>query len=133
LANPTRSPDDPAGLDYLYKARKLGSQEPASESSSSETTSRFDASLQAYAYMRVLDEIRRQTDGAPSVRLSEVGQKVEMGPESLVPVAQRLREAGLVEVVEERWGDDAVRLSDRGRAVVDEGRDQELVALLGIS
>jgi hypothetical protein len=130
-----RQTGDRSGLDYLYKARKLGTNPPQSDapaSSSSSTTADFDAGLKAYAYMRVLDSIRNQTQAASSVRLSTVGDDVGMGAESLVPVAQRLQEAGLVEVVEPRWGDDSVALTDRGRALLEEGRDRDLVGLLGL-
>lgn len=120
-----------SGLDYLYKARKIGSQEAPAPPSPSQATSDFDASLRAYAYMRVLDAVRSLTRDAASVRLSEVGSRVEMGPAALVPISQRLHEVGLLEIVEPRWADDSVALTDRGRTVVDEGRDQDLVDLLG--
>lgn len=128
-----RGEGDRSGLDYLYKTRKLGPQQAQSQSSGSSATTDFDASIRAYAYMRVLDSIRRSTDARDSVRLSEIGKEVEMGAEALVPLAQRLQEAGLVEVVEPAWGDDAVALTERGRTVVDEGRDQELVRLLALA
>ena len=127
-----RNSGDPSGLDYLYKTRKLGSQQGPGQAPASSSSGNVDASIRAYPYMRVLDAIRKATETEKSVRLSEVGKEVEMGAETLVPLSQRLAEVGLVEVVEPAWGDDGVTLTLRGRTVVDEGRDQELAQLLGL-
>jgi DNA-binding MarR family transcriptional regulator len=123
---------DPSGLDYLYKTRKIGSQQDPSQSSAPSATSNADASIRAYPFMRVLDSIRKATETTDRVRLSEVGKDVEMTAETLVPLSQRLVETGLVQVVEPIWGDDAVALTDRGRDVLERGRDQELAQLLGL-
>jgi hypothetical protein len=127
-----RNTGDASGLDYLYKTRKLGSQQDPSQSSSSSATSNADASIRAYPFMRVLDSIRKATETTDRVRLSEVGKDVDMGAETLVPLSQRLVETGLIQVVEPAWGDDAVALTDRGRTLLDRGRDQELAELLGL-
>jgi hypothetical protein len=127
-----RNTGDASGLDYLYKTKKIGSQQEPSQSSASSATSNVDASIRVYPFMRVLDSIRKATETTDRVRLSEVGKDVEMGAETLVPLSQRLVETGLVQVVEPAWGDDAVALTDRGRTVLERGRDQELAELLGL-
>jgi hypothetical protein len=127
-----RNTGDASGLDYLYKTNKIGSQQEPSPSSGSSATSNVDASIRVYPFMRVLDSIRKATETTDRVRLSEVGKDVEMTADTLVPLSQRLVETGLIQVVEPAWGDDAVALTDRGRTVLDRGRDQELAQLLGL-
>src|SRR2546426_10352064 len=91
-----------------------------------------DVSIRAYAPKRILQVVRdldQATEGN-GVWLEQVADAAQMDEEILLPLARRLEDAGLLDVVERKWANDLVKLGKTGAEVLAKSDDSELVRLL---
>jgi hypothetical protein len=123
-----RDMSERAGLEYLYQAGKVRRSEEEHDQPGAPVIG-----VQAYVPKRVLQAInsREESTGKKGVRLKEIAKDADMGPELLIPMASRLRDAQLVVVLEEEWGNDLVSLSPMGKQLLEKSDDEELVRLVG--
>jgi hypothetical protein len=125
---PQRGIREKIGLDYL-----LGPPEPSSEGSAAPppTTRRADASILAYAPRRILQVIK-DLDTGSGVWLEKVADEAQMNDEVLLPLARRMEDTGLLEVLDQKFANDLVKIGKAGEEFLGTSNDRELVQLLGL-
>ncbi|HEY7280397.1 MAG TPA: hypothetical protein VID47_02280 [Actinomycetota bacterium] len=131
---------DQGGLEYLVKAGKLpniGDDRSQEQSASSSSAPADDRNLQAFAAPTVLTAVRDIESGRPAgtgAQLSEVAEQIGMGADVLIPLARRLTEAGMLQVIESTaFGDQTVTVTPEGIRLLDEGATRELIERVAAS
>ena len=126
-----------SGLDYLIQAGKIGPVAQESELSrepGNESVARAASGLEAFAARAVLQAIEtlEQPKGS-GVRLSRVGEELDLSAEILVPLSRALESLGLTETLEaSAFGDDEVKLTDKATKLLEERNQVELLRGLGL-
>lgn len=134
---PQRSIRDKIGLDYLLDPAESSSVEPAAPAPAPVAAAPIargvgaDASILAYAPRRIL-QLVKELDTGPGVWLEKVAEEAQMNDQALLPLARRMEETGLLEVQEQKFANDLVKIGKKGEELLATSDDRELVQLLGL-
>jgi hypothetical protein len=122
------------GLDYLFDPKTDQSQQRPQQQTQRPTLGPGLTHLAAFSVLQMLQRLEAKGPGEQGVHLREVGNEVRINATDLIPLTRALTDAGLIDVIEpDSFGDDLVRLSQRGNDLVRGGNPSDLFELLGES